>query len=71
MGIGVDADIPGILDAKAKEKVYIKFDQNNQPIDVGLSAEASVAIKGMPPIATAGYTLGVNSGFNFSGKSPF
>lgn len=71
MGVGVDADIPGILDAKAKEKVYVKFDANNQPIDVGLSAEASVGIKGTPPIASAGYTMGVNSGFNFSGISPF
>lgn len=71
MGVGVDADIPGILDAKAKEKVYIKFDANNQPIDVGLSVEASVGIKGTPPIASAGYTMGVNSGFNYSGSSLF
>jgi len=71
MGVGVDADIPGILDAKAKEKLYVKFDKDNQPIDVGLATEVSVGIKGMPPIASAGYTLGVNSGLNFSGHSPF
>ena len=71
MGVGVDADIPGILDAKAKEKVYIKFDAHNQPVDVGLSAEASIGIKGMPPIASAGYTMGVNSGFNYHGSSMF
>jgi len=71
MGVGIDTDIPGIAEAKAVEKVYVKFDKDNQPVDVGLSVEASVGIKGQPPIVGAGYTIGVNSGFNYSGTSPF
>ena len=71
MGAGVDADIPGILDAKVKEKLFIKFDKNNQAVDMGLSSEASIGIKGMPPIASIGYTMAVNSGVSFHHKSLF
>lgn len=71
MGPGVSADIPGILDAGASAKAYVKFDSNNQPIDVGLSSDVSIGVKGTTPIISAGYTMGVNSGFNYSGTSPF
>ncbi len=71
MGPGVSADIPGILDAGASAKAYVKFDGNNQPIDVGLSSDVSIGVKGTTPIISAGYTMGVNSGFNYSGTSPF
>lgn len=71
MGPGISADIPGILDAGASAKAYVKFDGNNQPIDVGVSGDVSIGVKGMTPIASAGYTMGINSGFNYSGTSPF
>lgn len=71
MGPSVSADIPGILDAGASAKAYVKFDGNNQPVDVGVSADVSIGVKGTTPIISAGYTMGVNSGYNFSGTSPF
>ena len=71
MGPGLSADIPGILDAGASGKAYVKFDGNNQPIDVGVSGDVSIGVKGTTPIVSAGYTMGINSGFNFSGTSPF
>ena len=71
MGPGVSADIPGIMDAGASAKVYVKFDGNNQPIDAGLSGDATIGLRGMTPVASAGYTMGVNSGFNYSGSSLF
>jgi tetratricopeptide (TPR) repeat protein len=78
MGPSVDADIPGILDASASVKAFVKFDGNNQPIDAGLSGEAEAGVKigntstvGTTSMTSAGFTMGINSGFNSSGKSPF
>jgi len=78
MGPSVDGDIPGILDASASVKAFVKFDGNNQPIDAGISGEAEAGVKigntstvGTTSMTSAGFTMGINSGFNYSGKSPF
>jgi tetratricopeptide (TPR) repeat protein len=68
VGVGVSAHVPGIqtLEFGAKEQLFIKFDKDNQPCDLGASWEAELDIKGVgsPEIKT-GYTVGINSGWNF------
>jgi hypothetical protein len=71
MGPRIDADIPGILDANASAYAFVKFDGNNQPIDAGLTGGVEIGVKGTTPLVSASYTMGINSGFNYSGKSPF
>jgi hypothetical protein len=78
VGPSVDADIPGILDASASVKAFVKFDGNNQPIDAGIAGEAEAGVKigntstvGTTSMTSAGFTMGINSGFNYSGKGPF
>lgn len=68
VGAGISAHVPGIkpIELGAKEQLFIKFDKNNQPCDLGASWEAEIDIKGVnnPEIKT-GYTVGINSGWNF------
>lgn len=69
IGLGAGVSIPGIGDqssfeAGAKEQFFITFDGDNQPIDGGLIFETGAGIPGVTG-TSAGYTLGVNSGFSF------
>jgi tetratricopeptide (TPR) repeat protein len=80
LGLGASVHLPGTevnipvinvrgfvpVEAGMKEQFYIKFDRDNQPSDLGLSWEAELDVKGIntPEIKT-GYTIGVNSGWNF------
>ncbi len=81
VGAGISTHIPGTqishipvvnvrdfnsVEAGMKEQFYIKFDRDNQPIDLGMSWEAELDIKGVnSPEIKAGYTVGVNSGWTF------
>ncbi|MFI5133087.1 MAG: tetratricopeptide repeat protein [Chitinophagales bacterium] len=73
IGIGIASFIPGIhgaehspLEVHVKEQLYIKFDKDNQPSDLGMLWETELEVKGLanPDIKT-GYTIGINSGYNF------
>lgn len=61
VGVGAGLDIPGV-DIGAGAEVAIKFDGNNQVIDVIGSADAGVGIMGIN-IASAGASVGINSSF--------
>ncbi len=65
VGIGVASNIP-YIEFGAKEQFFIKFDKHNQPIDVGVEWETEFDVKGLatPEIKT-GFTIGINSGYNF------
>jgi tetratricopeptide (TPR) repeat protein len=65
VGIGVASNIP-YIEFGAKEQFFIKFDKHNQPIDIGALWETEFDVKGLatPEIKT-GFTIGINSGYNF------
>lgn len=73
IGIGIVAFIPGIpgaggspLETHVKEQLYIKFDKDNQPSDIGMLWETELEVKGLAdPDIKIGYTIGINSGYNF------
>jgi tetratricopeptide (TPR) repeat protein/sugar lactone lactonase YvrE len=68
VGVGAGVHLPGIsqVELGAKEQLYIKFDKDNRPIDLGASWEIELDIKGAnSPEIKAGYTIGINSGWNF------
>jgi Flp pilus assembly protein TadD len=58
--------------AEAKEQVYVTFDGEGNPTDIGLKFEAGVSVEvgseegaGFEFEAKSGYTMGLNSGWNF------
>ncbi|MBL7725648.1 MAG: hypothetical protein JNK27_15980 [Chitinophagaceae bacterium] len=61
VGVGTGLDIPGV-DIGVGAEVAVKFDGNNQVIDVMGSAEAGVGIMGID-IASAGASVAINSSF--------
>lgn len=61
VGVGTGLDIPGV-DIGVGAEVAVKFDGNNQVVDVMGSAEAGVGIMGIN-IASAGASVGINSSF--------
>lgn len=61
VGVGTGLDIPGV-DIGASAEVAVKFDGNNQVVDVMGSAEAGVGMMGID-IASAGASVGINSSF--------
>jgi hypothetical protein len=85
VGIGISKELQlpiiGIEGgAGISEQLYIVFDGNNNPSDIGLKMEAGVKISAggsLGPLSTEigdteaqiGYTLGLNSGWNFSGSA--
>jgi tetratricopeptide (TPR) repeat protein len=68
IGAGVEANYKDWVEAGVKQMVYISYDNNGQVSDYGLkgSSEVGTVIAG----AEAGYTLGINSGWqsNVNGK---
>lgn len=66
-GIGVNLDLD-VVDVDATEYVFIKFDGNGGYSDAGIKTEAS-AETGFGPLgvkAEMGFTLGIESGWNFN-----
>ncbi len=61
VGVGAGLDIPGV-DIGVSAEVAVKFDGNNQVVDVMGTAEAGAGIMGID-IASAGASVGVNSSF--------
>lgn len=64
----------------ASEQFYIVFDRNNSPSDIGIKFETGVGVSvndNVGPLsskvgnteAKVGYTLGLNSGWNFEGQA--
>jgi hypothetical protein len=74
IGVGAAFFVPGIpgtnlspVEAQSKEQLYITFDKNNQPSDIGMQWETELDIKNLAaPDIKVGYTLGINSGYNFN-----
>jgi hypothetical protein len=68
IGAGMEANYKDWIEAGVKQMVYISYDNNGQVSDYGLkgSSEVGTVIAG----AEAGYTLGINSGWqsNVNGK---
>jgi hypothetical protein len=64
VGPGVEMGTPWVVEAGAKAQAFVKFDNNNQPVDLGVSAEAEVELTGPnSPVIKTGMKVGVNSGF--------
>jgi tetratricopeptide (TPR) repeat protein len=61
VGVGAGLDIPGV-DIGVSAEVAVKFDGNNQVVDVMGSAEAGAGMMGID-IASAGASVGINSSF--------
>ena len=73
IGIGAATFIPGVpgtdlspAEAQVKNQLYIKFDKNNQPTDIGMAWEAELDVKFVATEIKTGYTIGINSGYNFN-----
>lgn len=62
VGVGVSAGNPWIVEADAKAMAFVKFDNNNQPVDLGLTAQAGITTQGVNPQIQTGMTISVNSG---------
>jgi hypothetical protein len=70
VGAGLQAEIGvgATAGASAGESLYVTFDGNGQPSDVGFKFDAGVTgkIGAYTANESAGYTAGLNSGWNFS-----
>ncbi|MEO8405048.1 MAG: hypothetical protein ABI480_10645 [Chitinophagaceae bacterium] len=73
IGIGAATFIPGVpgtdlspAEAQTKNQLYIKFDKNNQPTDIGMAWETELDVKFVATEIKTGYTIGINSGYNFN-----
>jgi tetratricopeptide (TPR) repeat protein len=67
IGAGVSVE-GGVVSAGADESIYITFNGDNQPSDIGIKWDASgqVSIGGLSTSAHSGYTVGMNSGWDFT-----
>jgi hypothetical protein len=68
-GVGVDVGVGAVHGGvKAGEAIYVTFNGGGQVSDVGLKMDVSgeVQVGAANTGASAGYTMGMNSGFNFT-----
>ena len=75
IGAGLTMEIGGAgvsAGAGASESIYITFDKNGNPTDAGLKFDAGGKLKmgNISSGAGAGYTMGMNSGWDFTGHYP-
>lgn len=72
VGISYEAGAMGMeASVNADESFYITFDKNGNPTDAGLKFDAGTKLKvgNISTSAGLGYTMGMNSGWNFTANA--